>query len=242
MPFGLLTAIAACPAIIGTTEAIQQGQKTNAREQHRGKKVNLTVKLHGADMYREKFEGALVVLKDNKLWVEHSDCIELEGSHPFSGYYLPHPQHQSRWKGAGFKGEGLVTTTNAQNMLNWVYVDKDTYELKHGIRVQAQDHLTGPWDCTQIDRRMTFEGWEGFVVVQVDEERDLWGLFFDRDDNGLSGPGQIGEVKEGEKRKRMLQVELVRSEMEKTRYDAFEERRERLKALAIKQKQAEGAA
>lgn len=169
MVLGLLTAIAACPAIIGTTEAIQQGQKANAREQHRGRKTNLTIKLPGAHSYKAKFEGCMVVLQDKKLYVEHAGCESLAYAHPFQGYYLPHPQNQSRWKGAGWKGEGMVTTINEDNMLNWVYVDADTYELKHGIRVEAQDHLTGPWDCTQIDRRVTFEGWEGFVLVQEKE-------------------------------------------------------------------------
>ncbi|WVO15917.1 hypothetical protein L204_103582 [Cryptococcus depauperatus] len=239
MVLGILTAIAACPAIIGTTEAIQQGQKSNAREQHRGKKTNLIIKLPGAHTYRPKFEGAVVVLQDNKLYAAHADCFQLDHAHPFSGYYLPHPQNQSKWKKAGWKGEGLVSTVNEQNMLNWVYVDSNTYEVKYGVRAQAQDHLVGPWDCTQIDRRVTLEGWEGFVLVQEDEEKDMWALYFDKDDDGLSGQGKMGDVEtNGGQRRRMLEIQLVRTEMEKTRYEAFEERRERLRAIAVKQKQA----
>lgn len=132
----------------------------------------------------------------------------------------------------------MVTTINEDNMLNWAYVDADTYELKHGIRVEAQDHLTGPWDCTQIGRRVTFEGWEGFVLVQEDEEKDLWALYFDKDDDGLAGEGKVGDVQaNGGKRKRMLEVQLVRTEMEKTRYDALMERRERIQALQAKTKE-----
>ncbi|ADV22683.1 hypothetical protein I305_04360 [Cryptococcus gattii E566] len=238
MVFGLLTAIAACPAIIGTTEAIQQGQKANAREQHRGRKTNLTIKLPGAHSYKPKFEGCMVVLHDKKLYVDHANCESLAYSHPFQGYYLPHPQNQSRWKGAGWKGEGMVTTINEDNMLNWVYVDANTYELKHGVRAEAQDHLTGPWDCTQIDRRVTFEGWEGFVLVQEDEEKDLWALYFDKDDDGLAGEGKMGDVEaNGGKRRRMLEVQLVRTEMEKTRYEALTERRERIQALQAKMRE-----
>ncbi|WVQ81710.1 hypothetical protein IAT38_003835 [Cryptococcus sp. DSM 104549] len=237
MVFGLLTAIAACPAIIGTTEAIQQGQKTNAREGHRGQKTNLVVKIPGASTYKQKFDGAMVVLQDNKLYVEHADSMYLDYAHPFAGYYLPYPQNQSRWKGAGWKGEGMVTTVNDQNHLNWVYVDAQTHEVKHGIRAVAQDHHTGPWDCTQIDRRVTFEGWEGFVVVQEDEEKDLWALYFDRDDDGLTGEGKVGDVEGTGKRRRMLEVVVSRAEMEKTRFAAIEERRERLRAMAAKMKQ-----
>lgn len=193
---------------------------------------------HSSPSSKDKTGRTDIIIK--QLYVEHAGCESLAYAHPFQGYYLPHPQNQSRWKGAGWKGEGMVTTINEDNMLNWVYVDADTYELKHGIRVEAQDHLTGPWDCTQIDRRVTFEGWEGFVLVQEDEEKDLWALYFDKDDDGLAGEGKVGDVQaNGGKRKRMLEVQLVRTEMEKTRYDALMERRERIQALQAKMKEQE---
>lgn len=87
-------------------------------------------------------------------------------------------------------------------MLNWIYVDKDTYEVKYGIRAQAQPNIHGPFDCTRQDRRVTLEGWEGFVAVE--EEEGLWALYFDRDDNGLKG-----KVKPGT---RVLEIELTRKE------------------------------
>jgi hypothetical protein len=51
---------------------------------------------------------------------------------------------------------------------------------------------------------MTFDGWEGFLAVQ--EERDVWALYFDVEDDGLKGKV------EG---KRMLEVELARKERRK---------------------------
>lgn len=114
--------------------------------------------------------------------------------HPFAGYFLPYPES---------KFEGLVSTICEEPpILNWIYVDNDTHEVKYGIRLDAQDNVTGPFDCTRQDRRMTLEGWEGFVAVE--EEEGLWALYFDRDDDGLRsklGPG-----------KRVLEVELWRRE------------------------------
>ena len=86
-------------------------------------------------------------------------------------------------------------------MLNWVYVDRNTYEIKYGIRADAQSHLKGPWNCTRQDRRMTFEGWEGFVAVE--EEENLWAVRFDRDDDGL---------RQKISGKRVLEIELTRTE------------------------------
>lgn len=67
MVLGLLSAIAACPAIIGTTEAVKHGQNANARERHRGRKSNLLVELPSKNPYSPKFDRSLVVLKDNKV-------------------------------------------------------------------------------------------------------------------------------------------------------------------------------
>ncbi len=123
---------------------------------------------------------------------------ETEGGsgHPFAGYYLPYPD-------AAY--EGLVSTVcDDPPVLNWIYVDSDTYQVKYGLRVEAQPNITGPFDCTRQDRRMTLEGWEGFVVVEEPEQPGTWSLYFDRDDNGLRGKVAGG--------RRVLEVELWRRE------------------------------
>jgi hypothetical protein len=234
MVFGILTAVAACPAIIGTTEAIRQGQRQNAREEHRGRKSNLTITLPVRNSYSEQFDGAMVVLKDNKLYIdtEHSR-LGANMAHPFSGYYLPVPWIGDKWKKAGFRhGEGMVTTiSDDPPFLNWVYLDSNTYEVKYGTRVEAEPHHIGPWDCTPIDRRLTFEGWEGFVIVQEDEESDLWALYFDRDDDGLRGEGKVGT-----QNKRMLLAEISRKEMRRTKLVSDEERVTRIREQADTEK------
>lgn len=68
----------------------------------------------------------------------------------------------------------------------------------------------GPWNCTKVDKRMIFEGWEGFMAVK--EEKDTWALYFDREDDGL---------KEKVKGKQMVEVELVRKERRKKKIDAI---------------------
>jgi hypothetical protein len=68
MVLGILTAIAACPAIIGTTEAVRQGQKQNAREKHRGLKTNLAVACSRVTKAGREIDGCEVVLSENKVW------------------------------------------------------------------------------------------------------------------------------------------------------------------------------
>jgi len=67
MVLGILTSIAACPAIIGTTEAVRQGQAQNAREKHRGTKTNLVARCARKSSWGREVEGGLVVLRDHKV-------------------------------------------------------------------------------------------------------------------------------------------------------------------------------
>lgn len=228
MVLGLLTAIAACPAIIGTTEAIRQGERQNKREEHRGRKSNLTVTLLRQSSYNALFNGAKIVLKDAKLYVDvrKPDQQGSEKLHPFEGYFLPYPDMGLTWKGHGFrKGEGLVTTINEDNFLNWIFLDRDTHEIKHGVREVSDAHVAGPWDVTNVDRRLTLEGWEGFIAVEEEEDSGLWALYFDRADDGLKSKDQPGTQD-----KRMLEVELWRKEMRHDRIGALEDRAERIQA------------
>ncbi|KAF1982707.1 hypothetical protein K402DRAFT_466501 [Aulographum hederae CBS 113979] len=210
MPLGIITAIAACPAIIGTTEAVRQGQKQNAKEKHRGLKSNLFVSCRVNSKQGKMIDGAQVVLCQDKLWLALptvGDPLPPSESedHPFAGYFLPFPDQP--W---GRAGEGLVSTiSNSPPLLNWIYVDRQTHEVKYGLRGVADPHVVGPWDCTKVEKRLTLEGWEGFVAVRYAPGE--WALYFDRDDDGLGG---ILEPKV-----KRLEVELVRREMRTPRVE-----------------------
>lgn len=85
---------------------------------------------------------------------------------------------------------------------NWIYVDRQTYEVKFGTRAWAEPNFKGPFDCTRQDRRLTLGGWEGFVAVK---EGNFWALYFD-----LEGDRLRSKVAEGTP---VLEVELQRIEM-----------------------------
>jgi hypothetical protein len=75
MVFGIITAIAACPAIVGTNEAVMQGQKQNAREKHRGLKSNLVVNCDVSSRYAGEVNGTPVVLQNNKVCIFPMETI-----------------------------------------------------------------------------------------------------------------------------------------------------------------------
>lgn len=73
-------------------------------------------------------------------------------------------------------------------MLSWLYVDKDTMEVKYGNRSQSIEHIVGPWDWTEGDEEkagVVLEEAEAFAAVE--EEEGVWALYFDRNDDGLAG-------------------------------------------------------
>lgn len=86
--------------------------------------------------------------------------------------------------------------------MNWVYMDATTFEIKFGTRQYAQGHLTGPFDCTRQDRRLTLAGYEGFVAVK---EGNFWALYFDWDGDRLLGKLGPGVT--------VVDVDLTRKEM-----------------------------
>lgn len=94
-------------------------------------------------------------------------------------------------------------------MLNWIYVDKETYRVKYGNKAESEGNFLGPWNCTPVEKRLTFNEWEGFVVVEEQEGSDgegsQWALYFDVEDDLLSGKIPPGH--------RVLEVELIRKEM-----------------------------
>ncbi|KAK7997355.1 hypothetical protein PG990_009830 [Apiospora arundinis] len=205
MVLGMLLAITTCPAMLGTQEAIRQSQSKNRREEHRAQRCNLMVNCLSSSNRSHELHGKTVVLKGSKLFVDTGNIPDFDGTglepHRFNGYFLPYPDSEY---------EGLVSTiTDEAPILNWIYVHKDTYEVKYGVRDYAQPNLTGPWDCTRQDRRMTFEGWEGFAAVEVAPA--VWSLYYDRDDNGLRDKLPPGT--------RVLDVELTRREKKVTKPD-----------------------
>ncbi|KAJ4982923.1 hypothetical protein SVAN01_11590 [Stagonosporopsis vannaccii] len=194
MVLGILIAAITAPGLLGSQEAIRQGQSKDKREEHRARRCNLIASCLKTSSRSREINGRSVVLRNGKLWIETTS----EGGEPFghmyAGYYLPYPDT---------KYEGLVTTiTDVAPIMNWVYIDKETYEVKYGVRADAQPNLTGPFDCTRQDRRLTFDGWEGWCAVE--EYEGYWSLYFDVDDNGLKQKIEPGI--------RVLELELSRKE------------------------------
>lgn len=199
MVLSLITLAATVPLLATSTMQLSdQAQNTSSKAEEEIK----TEKCHFAaraskrmsEKRRQQFKDMILVLKGGRVFLGHEDYAD---HHPVTGYFLPFPEHTH---------EGLVTTINEENFLNWVYIGSSTYRVKHGIRAEAQTQLTGPMDLIfskSGEKRLSFEGWEGFVAVE--EEADQWALYFDKDDNGL---------RDKDKGRPVVELELIRMDLD----------------------------
>lgn len=79
-------------------------------------------------------------------------------------------------------------------MLNWIFVDDETLQLRYGSKSDSLGNLIGPWGWTEDERLLVLDDLEGFVAVK--EEDGTWGLYFDRygDWSGLPDECRIVDI------------------------------------------------
>jgi hypothetical protein len=121
--------------------------------------------------------------------------------HPFTGFYIMYPDDDR-----SPPERGLVSTiSNDPPMLNWIFCDKNTLELKYGNRTGSIQHIVGPWDWTEDEAGIMLEHWEGFVAVEEEEREDglKWAVYYDKYDDDLGNGGKVNG-------KRRLQFSLER--------------------------------
>ena len=113
---------------------------------------------------------------------------------------------------------GLVTkVTDDPPLMNWLYVDRFTSEIRHGNRTVSRDHRVGDWGNTNQDSDgeeeddaedaggVDLDNEERFVAVQPDsgDTEGRWEIYWDQNDNRL-GDGQEVEGR------RVLRISLER--------------------------------
>jgi hypothetical protein len=199
MVLSLITLAATVPLLATSSMQLsQQAQNTSssAQEDIKTQKCHFAVRASSrmSEKRKREFADMILVLKGGRIFLDHKTYAD---HHPLTGYFLPFPEKDY---------DGLVTTINEENFLNWIYIGANTYRVKYGVRANAQSQLTGPMELIFTkdgEKRLAFEGWEGFVAVE--EHPGDWSLYLDRDDDGL---------KDKAKDKAVVEVELVRMELD----------------------------
>ncbi|KAK3064580.1 hypothetical protein LTS18_005949 [Coniosporium uncinatum] len=195
--------IVGIPVVTGVGQGVskQQEQNAEAAKETRMVKFHIDVFCEANSPARKQVHGTIITVHDDKVWLSPKDPstkLPVAGSgHPFTGFYIGYPDEERNPP-----ERGLVSTISVDPpVLNWIYADKETFELKYGNRTASIKHIVGPWDWTEDEAGVMLEGWEGFVAVE--EEVGQWALYFDKNDNMLNS----GKMVAG---KKVLQVSLER--------------------------------
>jgi hypothetical protein len=229
MAIGLLT-LTAIPVVTGVAEGVSHQRSAAERrtDDRRMAKFYIDIYCDAKSSMTKYVHGRRIVLRDGKCWIdEHKPQLRSLKSYTMKAFYLVYPDDEVRYLiMRDLAARGLIRSEEQRNppplglvsqvqddppLLNWIYVDKGTMEVRYGNRSESREHYIGPWDWTEDDEEVelaaankgvTFEGWEGFTAVEDPESKE-WQVYFDKNDDGLKG--YVG----GERKK--LQISLERA-------------------------------
>ena len=125
------------------------------------------------------------------MYVVNPQASEDQRGYPFAGFYIHFPDER--------KALGLVSmVSDDPPMMNWIYADKNTLEVKYGNRTASHEHVVVPWDWTEDEIGLVLEGEERFVAVE--EKENVWAVYYDRNEDYKGLP----------EKKRILDISLER--------------------------------
>ena len=184
MVIGLLI-LTAIPTVTGVALA-HSGQKTAEQREKDAKRM---AKFH-IDVHCEvttgprtrEVHGHRIVLKDGKVFIGPIDALNPSCSHGYvaEAFYVEYPDSDRDPVELGLASQ----CQDSPPLLNWIYVDKNTMELRHGNKTTSVQHHVGPWDWTEDEESITLVEMEQFIAVEAGRGR--WQVYFDTDDDGLS--------------------------------------------------------
>ncbi|KAL4752477.1 hypothetical protein BDW72DRAFT_202327 [Aspergillus terricola var. indicus] len=188
MVIGLL-AITAIPTVTGIALGCSEQRKQNSRQDDEKRMAKFYTDVECTEDVEEadELDGKRVVLRNNKVYIDDPNPANRRvESHTGQAFYIdyPEPDHMKDLK----RGLGLVSTIQDNPpMLNWIYCDKETHELKFGNRTQSCEHVPAPWDWTDNEMTIMLErSWGFYAVKEKDAEgRWSWAVYLDRDGDDL---------------------------------------------------------
>lgn len=172
MVLGLVSLAATVPltatSVLSLQDQAQQrtGQDSGAAWMRNKAQIRARASRRTPEDQKPIFNDSCVVLRGGFLYVQTASPSP-QKIHPFTGYYLPYPDADY---------DGIASTiSDDPPQLNWIYIDTSTHQVRHGLRAEAEQGLTGPWGARvePREKRVLWGGFEGFLAVETDES-GLW--------------------------------------------------------------------
>ena len=188
MVLGLL-AVAAIPTATGVANSVSAKDQTRSphSEEQRMQKFNLQCFCTPNTPSARRINKGRIILRQSKLYIVPRN--EKIHGHLFEGFYIAYPDsHRVQPTPMGL----VSTISNEPPILNWIYVDKRTRELKYGNRTQSREHVVGSWDWDVSDEDdpggLVLEGEEAAVAVR--SSADSWEIRWADEDGAVHAAGK----------------------------------------------------
>lgn len=155
MVIGLLM-LAAIPTVTGLSLAISERSKpqTLQRERARMRKFTMTCWCEGRSRGKAAIHDGRIVLGDGKMWIQSQKMKPSRPMYAFNGFYLDYPDDERPPPAP----TGLVSmVSDHPPMMNWIYIDTETWEVKYGNRTMSRKHWVGNFGWTSEEDDEDFE-------------------------------------------------------------------------------------
>ncbi|KAJ5249660.1 hypothetical protein N7489_000070 [Penicillium chrysogenum] len=101
-------------------------------------------------------------------------------------FYIEYPEPEELKYLKRERGLGLPTyVQDDPPLLNWIYADTETHELRYGNRSQSVEQIVEPWDWCKDERIISLKGKQN-AFIAVEEEEGEWALYYDLDGDELA--------------------------------------------------------
>jgi hypothetical protein len=184
MVIGLMI-ITAIPAVTGVSQAYHGQKEKEKREAdaHRMEKFYIDIDCDvDAPVVKKHINQHRVVLRNDRVWIG-----KVAATNPSpegfvaEAFYIEYPDQERNPVPLG-----LVSQTRADPpLLNWIYVDNDTAELRYGNKTQSIEHLVGPWDWTKDETCVILKKRQRCIAVENSKTKK-WQLYWDIDGDALA--------------------------------------------------------
>ena len=196
-----LLAITSIPLVTGVAEGIsaQRNREEQIVDEERMAKFYIDVYCDANSSKTKNIHGKRLVLRDDRVFIDEIDpSARTKESYTARAFFIQYPDGERVPLERGI----VSHVRDDPPLLNWLYVDKETMELRYGNKSVSIDHHVGDWDWTEDDRSgLIFEGEECFTAIETED--GSWQVYCDMKEDGLQGYVEKGV--------RKLQISLERT-------------------------------
>jgi hypothetical protein len=176
--------ITAIPTVTGLAQAIsaQKEQKQREKDAERMLKFHIDVTCDARAPKVKEIDKHRLVLKDDRVWLGPVEAQKpCSAGYVVQAFYIEYPDNERDPIPLGLVSQ----VADNPPLMNWIYVDKHTMELRYGNKTASIAHHVGPWDWTEDKEGIIFDKEDALFMAVLHPAKKKWQLYYDIDGDDL---------------------------------------------------------